>query len=71
MMTAELSEAERARVADMKRQWLAVFGNDDFIRACYQVGLIQGWRNVQSVERLPKQDNQRHPFHQSNRLPEW
>ncbi|WP_274570687.1 hypothetical protein V6667_06575 [Neisseria leonii] len=45
----ELSEAEQARAAEMKRQWIEAFGDDEFIRKCYHAGLIRGWRDVKSV----------------------
>lgn len=52
----ELSEAEQARAAEMKRQWIEAFGDDEFIRKCYHAGLIRGWRDVKSVRLLTEEE---------------
>ncbi|MFC3874858.1 hypothetical protein [Neisseria musculi] len=55
-MTKPLSEAERARAAEMKQQWIEAFGDDSVIRELYKVGLIDGWRDVVSVRKLNGND---------------
>lgn len=55
-MAEPLSEKERARAAEMKRQWIEAFGDDSFIRELYKVGLIDGWRNVVAVRKLNGND---------------
>lgn len=51
-----LSDAERARAAEMKRQWIEAFGDDSVIRELYKAGLIEGWRDVLSVRKLNGND---------------
>ena len=61
-MSSDLTTAEMAHAQEMKRQWLDAFGDDEFIREAYKVGLIRGWRDVVRVEKL-NQENE----HEQNR----
>ncbi len=51
-----LTDAELVHAKKMKQEWLAQFGNDEFIRECVKAGLIDGWRNVESVKPLEETD---------------
>ena len=51
-----LSDSERARAAEMKRQWIEAFGDYSVIRELYKAGLIEGWRDVLSVRKLNGND---------------
>lgn len=44
-----LSEAGRAKAAQLKAEFEEHFPGDDMTRRLYEAGLIDGWRNLESV----------------------
>lgn len=51
-----LTEEAKARIARMKARFEQHFPDDDITRRLYEAGLIDGWRNLESVTELEDDD---------------